>query len=211
MIVVSDTTPLRYLVVLGQLDRLPRLFGRIHCPDAVIRECRHPCAPAVLREWAESPPAWLIVDTVGDVDSELAAAFDEGEAAAIALGQRLRAVVILIDEQDGPSLGPGARLRYGWNSERSCSGRHARLARLSSHRHPAANRDQLSHHSGSDRRCLAGRATTVAPPTPPNRSAGCSPTILAKGADVLGSQKHPVSFPLSLGRKCCQQKAESKN
>lgn len=27
MIVVSDTTPLRYLAVLGLLDLLPRLFG----------------------------------------------------------------------------------------------------------------------------------------------------------------------------------------
>lgn len=30
MIVVSDTTPLRYLSVLGHLELLPRLFGRAH-------------------------------------------------------------------------------------------------------------------------------------------------------------------------------------
>jgi predicted nucleic acid-binding protein len=36
MIVVSDTTPLRYLAVLGLLDLLPRLFGEVHCPAAVL-------------------------------------------------------------------------------------------------------------------------------------------------------------------------------
>lgn len=101
MIVISDTTPLRYLAVLGYLELLPRLFGIVHCPDAVMRECRHPRAPAALREWAEAPPAWLIVDDVGDIDSDLADALDAGEAAAIALAQRLKAELILIDEQDG--------------------------------------------------------------------------------------------------------------
>lgn len=104
MIVVSDTTPLRYLVVLGHLDLLPRLFGTVYCPDAVMTECRHPRAPAALREWAETPPAWLIVDAVGDIDPDLTAAIDEGEAAAITLAQRLQADVILIDEQDGRRL-----------------------------------------------------------------------------------------------------------
>jgi len=52
MIVVSDTTPLRYLAVLGHLELLPRLFDRVHCPSAVIQECRHPRAPTALRKSA---------------------------------------------------------------------------------------------------------------------------------------------------------------
>ena len=39
MIVISDTTPLRYLTFLGMQELLPRLFDRVHCPDAVIHEC----------------------------------------------------------------------------------------------------------------------------------------------------------------------------
>jgi predicted nucleic acid-binding protein len=104
VIVVSDTTPLRYLVVLGHLEILPRLFGSVHCPEAVIAECRQPRAPEALRTWAEAPPAWLIVDQVGDIDVALRAAIDQGEAAAITLAQRLQAEVILIDEQDGRRL-----------------------------------------------------------------------------------------------------------
>jgi predicted nucleic acid-binding protein len=101
MIVVSDTTPLRYLAVLGHLEILPRLFGTVYCPEAVIKECLHPRAPAALREWAEAPPSWLIIDTVGDVQPDLRSHLDEGEASAITLAMRLKAQVILIDEQEG--------------------------------------------------------------------------------------------------------------
>jgi predicted nucleic acid-binding protein len=37
MIVISDTTPLRYLTLLGRIDLLHSLFGKIHCPDLVLR------------------------------------------------------------------------------------------------------------------------------------------------------------------------------
>jgi predicted nucleic acid-binding protein len=46
MIVVSDTTPLRSLAVLGEMALLPRLFGEVSIPMAVLDECRHPSAPA---------------------------------------------------------------------------------------------------------------------------------------------------------------------
>lgn len=101
MIVISDTTPLRYLAVLGELELLPRLFGEVDCPDAVIKECCHVHAPVVLREWVQNPPSWLIVNAVLDVDPDLQRDLDAGEAAAITLAQSLKAQVILIDEQDG--------------------------------------------------------------------------------------------------------------
>lgn len=100
MIVISDTTPLRYLIFLGMQELLPRLFDRVHCPDAVIRECLHPKAPVILREWAARPPAWLVVVAVPIIDGDLSR-LDEGEAAAITLARQLSADVVLIDEQDG--------------------------------------------------------------------------------------------------------------
>ena len=101
MTVVSDTTPMRYLAVLGHLELLPRLFGRVHCPAAVMQECRHPRAPTALREWTARPPSWLIVADDVEVDQGLLDTLDAGEAAAIALAQHLHAEVILIDEQQG--------------------------------------------------------------------------------------------------------------
>lgn len=101
MIVVSDTTPLRYLAVLGHLEFLPRLFGPVYCPKAVVNECLHPRAPAALQAWVKSPPSWLMVAEVDEVAADLQESLDAGEAAAITLAANLHAELILIDEQEG--------------------------------------------------------------------------------------------------------------
>ncbi len=38
MIVIADSTPLRYLVEIEYADILPKLFGHVLIPDAVLRE-----------------------------------------------------------------------------------------------------------------------------------------------------------------------------
>lgn len=100
MIVVSDTTPLRYLTLLGRIELLRSLFGEVHCPDVVLRECGHLHAPAALRAWADCVPEWVVVDEVRKIDTDLAF-LDDGEAAALTLGRRLGADLLLIDERDG--------------------------------------------------------------------------------------------------------------
>lgn len=100
MIVISDTTPLRYLAVLGRIDLLQRLFHEVHCPDVVLHECLHPHAPSALREWAGDIPSWILVDSVPETDRALDF-LDDGEAAALTLGRLLGADLILIDERDG--------------------------------------------------------------------------------------------------------------
>ncbi len=61
MIVVSDTSPLRYLAVLGFLDLLPELFGTVAIPRIVLQEMLEQSAPPEARTLAEAPPAWLEV------------------------------------------------------------------------------------------------------------------------------------------------------
>ena len=45
MIVVADTTPLNYLVLIHQADLLPQLFGHVLIPPAVFAELHDPSAP----------------------------------------------------------------------------------------------------------------------------------------------------------------------
>src|SRR5882672_3573708 len=59
MIVVADTTPLRYLVVIGCEHLLPALFGRVLIPPAVVDELNHQNAPAAVRAWLAARPSWL--------------------------------------------------------------------------------------------------------------------------------------------------------
>jgi predicted nucleic acid-binding protein len=49
MIVVSDTTPLNYLILIDAAQVLPALFGRVCAPTAVMRELSDPRGPQPVR------------------------------------------------------------------------------------------------------------------------------------------------------------------
>jgi hypothetical protein len=61
MIVVADTTPLNYLIVIGHSNVLPVLYGRVLIPEAVYQELQHPRTPAVVRDKIAGHPSWLKV------------------------------------------------------------------------------------------------------------------------------------------------------
>ena len=61
MIVVCDTSPLNYLILVGTEGVLPVLFEQVLAPPAVLLEMRHVKAPERVRRWAVVPPAWLEV------------------------------------------------------------------------------------------------------------------------------------------------------
>jgi len=100
MIVVSDTSPINYLLLIGQIDLIPCLFQQIIIPDVVRDEMLDPSAPLVLQQWIAHAPSWLTVQTVSGVDRTLNA-LDPGEQAAITLAQTLRADLLIIDERLG--------------------------------------------------------------------------------------------------------------
>ena len=50
MIVVSDTSPLNYLVLIELQDLLPNLFGRILIPTAVERDLRSAVSPRIANQ-----------------------------------------------------------------------------------------------------------------------------------------------------------------
>lgn len=99
MIVVSDTSPLNYLVLIGRDAVLPALFGRVAAPPAVIAELRHPKTPHEVSAWAASPPAWL--DVLTPKLTLPSTKLGPGETEAIALATELKADVLLIDDRDG--------------------------------------------------------------------------------------------------------------
>lgn len=101
MIVVSDTSPLQYLVCLGQQEVLRHLFGTIGCPREVMAECQHPHAPRALREWVANPPEWLFVQEAPRGEDSDLSRLDAGEAAAIRLAIRQQATLLLMDERKG--------------------------------------------------------------------------------------------------------------
>ena len=99
ILVVADTGPLRYLIVIEAIRLLPRLYDRIIIPSAVLVELMHPNAPAAVKTWASALPPWAEVRTAcshEDLDDIL----DPGEAEAIILAEQLKADSLLLDETE---------------------------------------------------------------------------------------------------------------
>src|ERR1700680_1807624 len=100
MIVVSDTSPLNYLVLIDLQHILPELFERILIPVTVRDELQSAGAPEAIARFMAAAPAWLETRQVSEVDPKLQH-LDRGETAAISLGMRLAADVVLLDERRG--------------------------------------------------------------------------------------------------------------
>jgi predicted nucleic acid-binding protein len=61
MIVVADSSPLNYLVLIDEIDVLPKLFGRVLIPEAVARELQSPRTPPQVASWLAAQPVWLVI------------------------------------------------------------------------------------------------------------------------------------------------------
>ncbi|KPQ34695.1 MAG: putative nucleic acid-binding protein, contains PIN domain [Phormidium sp. OSCR] len=103
MIVVADTSPINYLLLINQIDLLPYLFQDIIIPDVVRDEMLDPDAPLIVQEWIANPPIWLIIQLVPVLDTTLNS-LDPGEQAAITLAQTLPADLLIIDERLGRQI-----------------------------------------------------------------------------------------------------------
>jgi predicted nucleic acid-binding protein len=103
MIVVADTSPINYLLLINQIDLLPHIFQEIIIPDVVRDEMLDPEAPPVLQQWIAKPPSWLAVQTVSIIDTTLSS-LDPGEQAAITQAQTLPADLLIIDERLGRQI-----------------------------------------------------------------------------------------------------------
>jgi predicted nucleic acid-binding protein len=101
MIVVADTTPLNYLVLIDRVRVLEPLYGSVLIPPAVHEEMLRSLAPPAVREWASHPPAWLQIRPLGSFAVPLVPRLDAGEREAIALAQICHADALLMDEMLG--------------------------------------------------------------------------------------------------------------
>ena len=96
---IADTGPINYLIQIGQIGLLPRMFERVALPHAVQAELSNPLAPEAVRKWIAAAPAWLEIHD--DAGLSTVSGLDEGETAAIALAESLQADLLLIDEREG--------------------------------------------------------------------------------------------------------------
>jgi predicted nucleic acid-binding protein len=101
MIVIADTSPLNYFILLRKAEVLPAIYGRVLAPNAVLLELRHPEAPEIVRSWSATPPAWLEIQQVEKLDPTLPPELGAGEREAISLALAVHSDLLLIDERAG--------------------------------------------------------------------------------------------------------------
>lgn len=98
-VVVSDTSPLHYLILCGAEEILPRLFKQVIIPPTVFLELQQPNTPADVKQWASALPSWVTVQKPSTLN--LALDVDAGELEAICLAQEIRAAAVLMDDRAG--------------------------------------------------------------------------------------------------------------
>lgn len=98
-VVVSDTSPLHYLILSGAESVLASLFTQVVIPPTVFRELQQPNTPQAVREWARSLPTWVRVQAPHSLDLTLSV--DAGELEAICLAREIKSSALLIDDLAG--------------------------------------------------------------------------------------------------------------
>lgn len=100
--VVSNTSPLMNLAIIGQLDLLRHFYETIHVPNAVWNELVEQGAGKPGSE-AIAPATWIQTHTVQNRHLVIALReqLDAGESEAIALALERQATLILLDETEG--------------------------------------------------------------------------------------------------------------
>jgi len=111
MIAVADASPLCYLILIGEIDLLPKLFSRVLVPQAVITELLHEDAPAAVRSWASNLPSWIVVIETPTLPTSGLEKLQAGEQAAILLAESMKADIILLDEKAARRLAADRGLR----------------------------------------------------------------------------------------------------
>ncbi|MDZ4700380.1 MAG: hypothetical protein SH809_11800 [Rhodothermales bacterium] len=99
MTVVSDTSPLNYLVQIGAIEILFQLFESINIPGAVRDELLAIRAPAATQDWIANPPAGMIIHDLSFTSDPTLARIHAGEREAIQLAERLGADLTLLDDR----------------------------------------------------------------------------------------------------------------
>jgi len=111
--VVSDTSPISYLVLIGREEVIPELYGDVLVPKVVYQELVHPRGPEAVRRQISSSPTWMNVEEPNPEDEGLGLTeeeqgdlqdLDPGEREAILLAVWEEDSLLLIDERAGRAV-----------------------------------------------------------------------------------------------------------
>ena len=97
MIVIADTSPINYLILIDEIHLLRELYGQVILPEAVFEEMQRPTTPEKVRSWISHRPEWVEVRSLGVPTLPLN--LGAGEREVITLAQELQADLLLMDDK----------------------------------------------------------------------------------------------------------------
>lgn len=71
MIIITDTSPINYLVLIREIELLPKLFGKVVIPQAVLDELKQEGTPEAVKNWLDSNQAGLKFKTLMRLTQQL--------------------------------------------------------------------------------------------------------------------------------------------
>src|SRR5205814_546963 len=98
-IVVADSGPLHYLILVDSADMLQSLFDPVLIPLAVRHELSHSNTPEKVKAWISQPKPWLRFEVV--LSPQPISGLHQGEIEAIQLALQSKADGVLMDDMDG--------------------------------------------------------------------------------------------------------------
>src|SRR2546428_9058526 len=100
MIIIADTAPINYLILIGEIEVLRTLAKRVIIPQAVFQELQAKGTPEQVRRWIDTHTDWLEVMQANTSLFTPRRKIGSGETEAIALAIELKADALLIDDGD---------------------------------------------------------------------------------------------------------------
>jgi len=99
MIIVSDTSPICYLLLIDQINVLYHLYKNVIIPQTVANELRASESPSVVKSLIAKPPRWLKIQSVKSSKNVKPEKLDPGEQEAILLAEQLKADLVILDDK----------------------------------------------------------------------------------------------------------------
>lgn len=101
--VISDTSPLHYLILIDQAELLHQIYRHVAIPQAVFEELQRTQTPESVRAWLSRRPDWLEVarHTGVPVTDAPLARLGHGEREVIALARARQADLVIMDDREG--------------------------------------------------------------------------------------------------------------
>jgi predicted nucleic acid-binding protein len=99
MIVVSDTSPICYLLLINQIEILQVLYNVVTIPQTVADELSASESPPVVKKWITQRPNWLQIQANETIQSIELEKLDPGERKAILLAEQLKADLVILDDK----------------------------------------------------------------------------------------------------------------